>query len=462
MEITFLAGDITAESGPAAETFSAAIHDCLSDRPRVVFDLETGTDTVGVGAERLGVEIGREGLSPLAGRIILSGLLFTTAFGWRGSVYGASNNLSEAEILAQTLELITSVLADGGELIGHNVAGFDLPFLARRAKVAGLRLPGWLVDATSSWDLGGVQDTYRHFEMKRFVQTGIALGDLVDIWGRPFQSFGATFGEQWDTKPGRRELLVAYNVWNLMDNAALSVFLGSGTKPRSEFVTGTPSRVLPFESAKDYVSQPTAALPLPPRSNRKRPPVIIPLCAPRADLFVEGPSKRKGWGRASEQSKMFYPWTNKGALDARASRLVGVVIESTDGVEVVFHPDDEVLVLQRSLATIKRFKQDGTALFCSDAVQLENFFRLRLSAYAGLVPKTTFMNLHSWPDALFLDSWVRSLTANPVELTSPTPFLGEDDPQPLIDNAIARARLIAAFIGEFPQLAKSAQTTAAF
>jgi hypothetical protein len=94
------------------------------------------------------------GLSPMLGRVLCVG--FAIADGPVATIVDERDGDGEAEVLAELLEHIRDV-THGGRLphriIGHNIAGFDAPFLAVRGARHGIALARWLRSPSGKpWD----------------------------------------------------------------------------------------------------------------------------------------------------------------------------------------------------------------------------------------------------------------------------------------------------------------------
>lgn len=86
----------------------------------------------------------RAALSPLTGQVLAVGFKYDTA----DDSYSVSHQGpldSEADVIGWSWELITSLTNDGqSPFVGHNIYGFDLPFLVRRSWMLGVDVPAFI------------------------------------------------------------------------------------------------------------------------------------------------------------------------------------------------------------------------------------------------------------------------------------------------------------------------------
>jgi DNA polymerase elongation subunit (family B) len=77
---------------------------------------------------------------------------FTQSFGPHSDAYDA-----EADTIMNFIEMTTAQLDNGmtyapPSIVGHNVAGFDIPFLTRRMVTLGIQIPRWWPRNPKPWD----------------------------------------------------------------------------------------------------------------------------------------------------------------------------------------------------------------------------------------------------------------------------------------------------------------------
>lgn len=94
------------------------------------------------------------------------------AIGWKNSDNGKVEtvlDLPEAEMIKEFWSLVNSVMVGGEEIIGHYSNHFDLPFLARRSWILGIKTPPiqaynnrfkpCFIDTLDVWKCGNNQDS---------------------------------------------------------------------------------------------------------------------------------------------------------------------------------------------------------------------------------------------------------------------------------------------------------------
>lgn len=95
--------------------------------------------------------IARAGLDPCYGRIIVVGYAIDEE---EPCAVVAHGEVSEGQALAAFFGLLSSLSTPNNRvrLVGHNIAGFDLPYLYRRAVVTGDPPPFWFPVNPKPWD----------------------------------------------------------------------------------------------------------------------------------------------------------------------------------------------------------------------------------------------------------------------------------------------------------------------
>lgn len=347
-----------------------------------VLDLETGAGA-GLGAfNDYYIPTGEAGLFPAAGEILLSGVM-------EGETVRQFYKKGEERIIEKTFEACESFVRSG-LLVGHNVLGFDLPFLAARARIKGVPVPEWVTGG------GGVFDTYRMFVKRgRFATGMLSLQETAALWGRkPDGESGAMFGDLWrgGTDEQRAELRV-YNILNLIDSLALAVHSGKLGRPIG-FTEAPHIAAKPWGGSEGF-SWAADAVP----EARGETVFFQWLTSPLEGLWEKGPRVMAGWGRTrDEDTRRDYP-KGPGRLDAGASRIVGFV--SSD--KRVLNVADEAGVISDGLAVLKRLVEDNGAVYTEAPGQSRNFLCLRSSIYGGILPGWT------WEDGKLKDDRVKGL-----------------------------------------------------
>jgi len=146
----------------------------------------------------------RAALSPLTGQVL--------AIGYRTDQGDTIHGASEQELLVQFWNVFMSSAKNKRRMIGHNIFGFDLPFLIRRTWRHGMPVPEsvqtkgryWhevFVDTMDVWRCGNYRDSF------------VSLNDLAKFFGvggKPEGVDGGDFARLWlneSTKPQAIEYL---------------------------------------------------------------------------------------------------------------------------------------------------------------------------------------------------------------------------------------------------------------
>ena len=148
----------------------------------------------------------RAALSPLTGRVL--------AVGWWNpdtpdseAVYilEGKETVSEKEVIEHFLGLADAVLSDGGSLVGHNIVGFDLPFLLRRGLKYGIRPPKTVTNALTQYRPSNLIDTMREWQFGNRTEGFVKLDQLAAFFGtRRKNGDGADFGTKFFGTPEER------------------------------------------------------------------------------------------------------------------------------------------------------------------------------------------------------------------------------------------------------------------
>ena len=334
-----------------------------------VLDLETGAQA-GLGAfNDFFVETRDAGLCPAAGEILVSGVRpDANTAGFVQFFKGG-----EKRIIEKTLEACDSFVKEG-LLVGHNIFGFDLPFLAVRAGVHGLAIPSWLSGA------GRVLDTYKMFNRSGFSKfsTGmLSLQETAALWGRdPDGDSGANFGDLWrGGTDGQREALRHYNMLNLIDS--LCIALHSGALGMPEGATTSPSRLLKWEDSGEYHYELPAVPETKPQTS-----FFHWITAPVPGLLANGPRKISGWGKTTaDEAKNDYP-RGSGRLDAGACMIVGF----TSSDRAMLNTEGEAFAIEEGLRELRKLQKEEKPIYTEKPSVFKNYTCLRLSMSGGILP----------------------------------------------------------------------------
>lgn len=145
-------------------------------------------------------------LSASTGRVLAIGLYNSESRGF-GILSG-----EESDILAAFWSKYSKTRAANRQMVGHNILGFDLPFLIRRSWVLNLDIPSTVrdgryfdrlfVDTRELWLLG-----------QRWGECSSSLGDVagaLDCGGKPEGVNGADFSRLWHGSEEERQRAVSY------------------------------------------------------------------------------------------------------------------------------------------------------------------------------------------------------------------------------------------------------------
>jgi 3'-5' exonuclease len=155
--------------------------------------------------------ISRAALSPLTGRVVVIGYHSTDT----GKTYldsGEKNGGGEAELLSNFWLRYQKCRQEKRQLVGHNITGFDVPFIVRRSWMLDIPVPAtvfdrgkWLdgsvfVDTMQLWQCGTRDQWVKLDVLSKAFGGG---GKPVDEDGQVVT--GAQFAELWKTDRKRAE-----------------------------------------------------------------------------------------------------------------------------------------------------------------------------------------------------------------------------------------------------------------
>lgn len=344
----------------------------LSDKNLLSFDIETGgsykNNPFGIPEEELA-------LDPHTGKLLLCGLLD------QNLKHEFLHDLSERQLFERLFDRLEKWnKLPNSYLVGHNILGFDLPFIIQRAQCAfDMNIPDWLKALLRS---DRVIDTMRIFGSGKFIHNTMSLTNMDKFWGRPIIPDGASFGKLWES--GDIELqqrLMNYNMWNLLDAFTLGVF--SGIIPTINEKFNIPKGIAYSDSEWSSEQYNETTLITSP----------VPLCgfitAPLPGLLANGIGNG-GWGKINkEETKIAFPY-GSGRFNPRAMMAVGFW-RHQDKFELYLNPNDEFDVLKHGLDYIA----DHQNVFI-EKMQGQRFFAtMRASLYNAVVNIPVIGDLHS-------------------------------------------------------------------
>lgn len=341
-----------------------------------VLDLETAPAAGLPAFNDFFVETRHAALVPAAGEILLSGVRHPSV---TPSETGPAPLIQyhkggEARIIEKTVEAC-SAFAKDGVIIGHNLAGFDLPFLAVRAATHGMPVPAWAVSGDR------VLDTLRMFGGWGKFRTGmLSLQDTAALWGRePDLHSGASFGDLWRAgTAAQRDSLRHYNLLNLVDTVCLALHSGH---------LGLPKGVIPAPRVVQEIWQPSdgyefgAEMPVA-APNQPIPAFLQWLTSPLPGLMEHGPFRKSGWGRTSTTAaREDYP-KGSGRLDASSVRVVGFVSTHNQVLDL----ESEASAIAMGIEEIRRLSEENPTVLTEAPHYAKGFICLRASVHGAILP----------------------------------------------------------------------------
>ena len=201
-------------------------------------------------------------LSPLTGRVL--------AIGLTGDMYKPDEcsikfvrdgvkPVSEKELIETFLELADAVLSDGGSLVGHNIIGFDLPFLLRRGLKFGIKPPKTITTALGNYKPTNLIDTQREWQMGNRMEKFVKLDSLAAFFGtRRKSGNGADFAKMFFGTSEERDAAIDYlrnDVMVSIEVAEKMRLIPSQTKAKEAEVSTQPQAPASPEASKP-VSEP--------------------------------------------------------------------------------------------------------------------------------------------------------------------------------------------------------------
>jgi hypothetical protein len=144
--------------------------------------------------------IDKAALSPLTGQVVAIGVMIC---GEQRKIIDGQNAPTpsaeeESRILANFWSSIRAVLPAGHRLVGHNIHGFDLPFLVRRSWLHGISVPAGVIENGRYWSPCFV-DTAKEWGLGSY-GSFVSLDSLAKFFGaggKPDDVTGADFHRLW-------------------------------------------------------------------------------------------------------------------------------------------------------------------------------------------------------------------------------------------------------------------------
>lgn len=100
-------------------------------------------------------EVGRAALSPLTGQVVAIGMCLASGGKENGQaiqIAGTGPKLSEENLLGAFWKKYRWAISKNVRIVGHNICGFDFPFLIRRSWILGIPVPDGILDRDRYWN----------------------------------------------------------------------------------------------------------------------------------------------------------------------------------------------------------------------------------------------------------------------------------------------------------------------
>jgi len=202
----------------------------------------------------------RAALSPLTGRVLAIGWWnLDTSNTFVAHVDGETEHLTENVLIENFLSMADAVLSDGGSLVGHNIIGFDLPFLLRRGLKYGIRPPKTITNALAQYRPTNLIDTMREWQFGNRYEGFVKLDQLAAFFGTQRKTGdGADFHKKFFGTFDERQEALAYCRNDVVMTAEIAL------KMR---LIGNPVK----QAAAQSKSQPEPSQPEPPQPEEPQP-----------------------------------------------------------------------------------------------------------------------------------------------------------------------------------------------
>jgi len=199
----------------------------------------------------------RAALSPLTGRILAIGTWHpATADGYVDFTQDGVDAVSEKVLVENFLSLADAVLSDGGSLVGHNIIGFDLPFLLRRGLKYGITPPKTITNALAQYRPTNLIDTMREWQFGNRYEGFVKLDQLAAFFGtRRKTGDGADFHKKFFGTPEERQEALAYCRNDVLMTAEIAVKMRLIAKPAKQ-AAQSESQTIPPKQETRLVDEP--------------------------------------------------------------------------------------------------------------------------------------------------------------------------------------------------------------
>ena len=148
--------------------------------------------------------MGKAALSPLTGQILAIG--YKSEKGVRLQVAAGDNlKYTEADLISDFWALYSKSCAPTRKIVGHNIFGFDLPFLIRRSWANDIQVPATVIDRDRFWNERVFVDTMKKWQCGTYGEKFIKLEALSAFFGGPVKPAGIDGGMFADLIAGNQD-----------------------------------------------------------------------------------------------------------------------------------------------------------------------------------------------------------------------------------------------------------------
>jgi len=143
-------------------------------------------------------------LDATTGQVVLIGMFHTS--------YWHLDSADEPEMLNGFWTTLNSSYnqKSGLQVIGHNILPFDIPFLARRSMILGVKVPSWVLTDINQYKPEIFQDTMRFWQFGDR-RHSVSLKTLCGAFGIEVKNNGVTGADFWKWWEKDKEACIAYN-----------------------------------------------------------------------------------------------------------------------------------------------------------------------------------------------------------------------------------------------------------
>jgi len=206
----------------------------------------------------------RAALSPLTGRVLAIGRWNPEMpNGYVDCIQDGTEPVPENVLIDNFLSMADAVLSDGGSLVGHNIIGFDLPFLLRRGLKYGIRPPKTITNALAQYRPSNLIDTMREWQFGNRYEGFVKLDQLAAFFGtRRKTGDGADFHKKFFGTSEERLEALAYCRNDVVMTAEIAAKMGLIAMPAKQAAAQSESPPEPpkqEEPQREHNAAPTVA-----------------------------------------------------------------------------------------------------------------------------------------------------------------------------------------------------------